>query len=96
MKSRDQTPVFLYVTEPLLHPWRRVYFFSNGFEIFQLDACNMILHSDHQCTGTPPLTRFFGPRENRGKGKPRYRRSTKTQKRGICKLKVHFLSKQKS
>jgi hypothetical protein len=22
-------------------------------------------------TGTPPLTRFFGPRKNRGKGKPR-------------------------
>jgi hypothetical protein len=26
-------------------------------------------------TGTPPLTRFFGPGENRVKGKPRYRRS---------------------
>ena len=26
-------------------------------------------------TGTPPLTRFFGPRKNRVKGKPRYRRS---------------------
>ena len=26
-------------------------------------------------TGTPPLTRFFGPKENRVKGKPRYRRS---------------------
>ena len=25
--------------------------------------------------GTPPLTRFFGPGENRVKGKPRYRRS---------------------
>ena len=25
--------------------------------------------------GTPPLTRFFGPRKNRVKGKPRYRRS---------------------
>ena len=24
------------------------------------------------CTGTPPLTRFFGPRKNRVKGKPRY------------------------
>ena len=26
-------------------------------------------------TGTPPLTRFFGPGKNRVKGKPRYRRS---------------------
>ena len=26
-------------------------------------------------TGTPPLTRFFGPWKNRVKGKPRYRRS---------------------
>ena len=26
-------------------------------------------------TGTPPLTQFFGPGKNRGKGKPRYRRS---------------------
>jgi len=26
-------------------------------------------------TGTPPLTRFFGPGENLVKGKPRYRRS---------------------
>ena len=26
-------------------------------------------------TGTPPLTRFFGPVENRVKGKPRYMRS---------------------
>jgi hypothetical protein len=26
-------------------------------------------------TGTPPLTRFFGPGKNRAKGKPRYRRS---------------------
>ena len=26
-------------------------------------------------TGTPPLTRFFGPGINRVKGKPRYRRS---------------------
>ena len=26
-------------------------------------------------TGTPPLTRFFGPGENCVKGKPRYRRS---------------------
>ena len=26
-------------------------------------------------TGTPPLTRFFGPQKNRVKGKPRYRRS---------------------
>ena len=26
-------------------------------------------------TGTPPLTRFFGPEENRVKGKPHYRRS---------------------
>ena len=25
--------------------------------------------------GTPPLTWFFGPRKNRVKGKPRYRRS---------------------
>ena len=24
-------------------------------------------------TGTPPLTRFFGPGKNRAKGKPRYR-----------------------
>ena len=29
----------------------------------------------NNCTGTPPLTRFFGPRKNRVKGKPRYRRS---------------------
>ena len=28
-----------------------------------------------QDTGTPPLTRFFGPGKNRVKGKPRYRRS---------------------
>ena len=28
-----------------------------------------------QNTGTPPLTRFFGPGKNRVKGKPRYRRS---------------------
>ena len=27
------------------------------------------------CTGTPPLTRFFGPWKNRVKGKRRYRRS---------------------
>ena len=27
------------------------------------------------CTGTPPLTRFFGPGKNRVKGKPCYRRS---------------------
>ena len=27
------------------------------------------------CTGTPPLTLFFGPWKNRVKGKPRYRRS---------------------
>ena len=27
------------------------------------------------CTGTPPLTRFFGPGKNRVRGKPRYRRS---------------------
>ena len=26
-------------------------------------------------TGTPPLTRFFGPGKNRVKGKPHYRRS---------------------
>ena len=26
-------------------------------------------------TGTPPLTRFFGPEKNRVKGKPRFRRS---------------------
>ena len=26
-------------------------------------------------TGTPPLTRFFGPEKNRVKGKPCYRRS---------------------
>ena len=26
-------------------------------------------------TGTPPLTRFFGPGKKRVKGKPRYRRS---------------------
>jgi hypothetical protein len=26
-------------------------------------------------TGTPPLTRFFGPGKNRFKGKQRYRRS---------------------
>ena len=30
--------------------------------------------------GTPPLTRFFGPRKNRVKGKPRYRRSIKVLK----------------
>ena len=29
----------------------------------------------HLYTGTPPLTRFFGPRKNRVKGKLRYRRS---------------------
>ena len=34
-------------------------------------------------SGTPPLTLFFGPGKNRVKGKPRYRRSTKTPKRGI-------------
>ena len=27
------------------------------------------------CTGTPPLTRFFGTQKNPVKGKPRYRRS---------------------
>ena len=27
------------------------------------------------CTGTPPLTWFFGPGKYRVKGKPRYRRS---------------------
>ena len=32
-------------------------------------------HSLLWITGTPPLTRFFGPRKNRVKGKPRYRRS---------------------
>ena len=30
---------------------------------------------DFLSTGTPPLTRFFGPDKNRVKGKPRYRRS---------------------
>ena len=29
----------------------------------------------YHSTGTPPLTRFFGPGKNRVKGKPRYRRS---------------------
>ena len=29
----------------------------------------------NQDTGTPPLTRFFGPGKNRVKGKPSYRRS---------------------
>ena len=28
-----------------------------------------------QSTGTPPVTRFFGPWKNRVKEKPRYRRS---------------------
>ena len=37
-------------------------------------------------TGTPPLTRFFGPAKNRVIGEYF---NTKTQKRGILKLKVH-------
>ena len=34
------------------------------------------------CTGTPPLTRFFGPVENWLKGKPSYRRSILVLKLG--------------
>ena len=39
-------------------------------------AIAFFLKSYLKCnTGTPPLTWFFGPWDNRVKGKPRYRRS---------------------
>ncbi len=34
-----------------------------------------VLNCTYLITGIPPLTRFFGPRRNRVKGNPRYRRS---------------------
>ena len=47
----------------------------------KMKDCTSYLHTkvasmmQFQGTGTPPLTRFFGPGKNRDKGKPRYRRS---------------------
>ena len=47
-------------------------------------------------TGTPPLTRFFGPWENCVKGKPHYRRSILVLKpkngEYTYKYKVHFFA----
>ena len=39
-------------------------------------------------TGTPPLTRFFGPEKNRVKGKLCYRRSMSVLKPGNGEIKV--------
>ena len=47
--------------------------------MYQNASTSRILDTSSQglisSTGTPPLTRFFGPEKNRVKGKPRYRRS---------------------
>ena len=55
-------------------------FENQNFAIFE-ELLNNFVRSDNDViqwkndTGTPPLTRFFGPRKNRVKGNPRYRRS---------------------
>ena len=46
--------------------WERIWRFQEYFNH---------IHIFIGSTGTPPLTQFFGPGENRVKGKPRYRRS---------------------
>ena len=43
-------------------------------------------------TGTPRLTRFFGPEKNRVKGKPRYRRSILLLKPGNMKAQSPLFS----
>ena len=49
--------------------------FYSIFEIFKTLDKFAIFSLIFASTGTPPLTRFFGPGKNSVKGKPRYRRS---------------------
>ena len=48
--------------------------YTGGPRIVQI-LCSQGIVLLRNRTGTPPLTRFFGPGKNRVKGKPRYRRS---------------------
>ena len=49
--------------------------FYSIFEIFKTLDKFAIFSLIFASTGTPPLTRFFGPGKNSVKGEPRYRRS---------------------
>ena len=59
-----------YQSEPSDFPYSPNQFL--GWDFF---CCFLQQNSSTRNTGTPPLTRFFGPWKNRVKGKPRYRRS---------------------
>ena len=56
---------------------------AKQFFVVMLFVANCVSRHDQKCalikfftyTGTPPLTRFCGPRKNCVKGKPHYRRS---------------------
>ena len=70
-------PLYLQ-TDLIIHPTKNNLICS--LPLSELDStrnskCYLLWSTALAITGTPPLTRFFGPGKNRVKGKPRYRRS---------------------